>query len=173
MHAASAQGLTIVALLALAGCGRGAPSSAAAETHVAETDSADTDDPLSEEIVPDGSSPKQVLAIKAKKYARGLLAEGAAIVGELPQGGHSDHLTVLRGSFCYRILGVGGDGVEDLDLILYDPNGVQLQQDPAQDRFPVLGIGAEICPVMAGAYRIQVQMYKGTGAFAVGVYRTP
>lgn len=173
MHAAIASWLTIVLVYALAGCGSGAPSSAAAETRVGVTDSTGANGALTEEIVPDGASPQQVLAIKAKHYARGLLAEGATILGDLPQGGHSDHLTVLRGTFCYRVLGVGGDGVEDLDLILYDPNGVQLQQDPAQDRFPVLGIGAEICPVVAGAYRIQVQMYKGSGAFAVAVYRTP
>jgi hypothetical protein len=71
-------------------------------------------------------------------------------------------------------LGVSGDGVEDLDLLLFDPDGVQVQQDPAQDRFPVLGMQTELCPAAgAGAFRLQVVMYKGSGTFNVGVYKTP
>jgi hypothetical protein len=50
---------------------------------------------------------------------------------------------------------------------------VETQQDPAQDRFPVLGLQAEICPPQNGAYRLQVHMYKGGGSFVARVYRTP
>jgi hypothetical protein len=116
---------------------------------------------------------EQTLAQKAKKYAQGLVAEGPVIRGMLHEGARADQLVVLRGGFCYRILGAGGDGVEDMDLFLYDPDGVQTQQDPGQDRFPVLGLQAELCPAASGAFRLQALMYKGGGAYAVRVYRTP
>jgi hypothetical protein len=123
--------------------------------------------------IPSGATPEQIVAIKAKKYAAGLVAEGAPIKGSVAQGGRSDHLAVLRAGHCYRIVAAGGAGVEDMDLFLYDPEGVLMQQDPAEDRFPVLGLQAEICPPEGGAYRLQVHMYKGGGAFAARIYRTP
>jgi hypothetical protein len=123
--------------------------------------------------IPSGATPEQIVALKAKKYAAGLVAEGAPITGSVAAGGRSDHLVVLRAGHCYRIVAAGGAGVEDMDLLLYDPEGVLTQQDPAEDRFPVLGLQAEICPPEGGAYRLQVHMYKGGGAFAARTYRTP
>jgi hypothetical protein len=131
--------------------------------HGAQTANGDSNDAAFEET----------LAQKAKKYARGLLPDGSIIRGTLQEGARSDHLLVLRGGYCYRILGVGGDGVEDMDLFLYDPDGVQTQQDPGQDRFPVLGLQVELCPAASGAFRLQTLMYKGGGAYAVRIYRTP
>ena len=122
---------------------------------------------------PKGLTLDQMLARAAKKYAKELVADSAMIRGTLAAGERSDQLLVLRGTYCYRILGVGSDGVEDLDLFLYDPDGVQTQQDPGQDRFPVLGLQSEICPPGSGAYRLQALMYKGTGSYVLRVYRTP
>ena len=115
----------------------------------------------------------RVLAVKAKRYAKGLVAEGALLRGTLKEGERADHLSVLRGGHCYRLLGVGAAEVEDMDLFLFDPNGVQLQQDAAQDRFPVLGMQADLCPAYSGAFRLQVFMYKGGGAYALQAYATP
>ncbi len=115
----------------------------------------------------------RVLAAKAKRYAPGLKAEGALLRGTLSEGQRADHLTVLRAGHCYRMLGAGAVEVEDMDLFLFDPNGVQLQQDAAQDRFPVLGIQADICPAYSGAYRLQAFMYKGGGAYALQADATP
>jgi hypothetical protein len=120
-----------------------------------------------------GVAPETLLEQRAKKLAEGLVADGAPLRGALQEGGRRDQLLVLRGGFCYRILGAGDDGVEDLDLFLYDPNGVQTHQDPGQDRFPVLGLQAEICPPTSGAYRLQALMYKGSGAYALRTFRTP
>jgi hypothetical protein len=137
---------------------------------------ADEQDELASDLaapIPSGATPEQIVALKAKKYAAGLVAEGAPIKGNVAQGGRSDHLAVLRAGHCYRIVAAGGAGVEDMDLLLYDPDGVLTQQDPAEDRFPVLGLQAEICPAEGGAHRLQVHMYKGSGAFAARIYRTP
>jgi hypothetical protein len=122
--------------------------------------------------LPRNAPPEQVLVQAAKRYAPGLIAFGAVIAGDLAQGGRSDHLVVLEPGRCYRVVGVGGEGVDDMDLFLYDPQGVQASQDASQDRYPVLGVQSEICPIRAGAYRLQVQMYQGGGRFAAGVYRT-
>jgi hypothetical protein len=122
--------------------------------------------------LPRDAPPAQVLVLAGKRYASGMAAHGKTMTGTLAQGARSDHLVVLEAGRCYRIVGVGGEGVQDMDLFLYDPAGVQANQDSGQDRYPVLGKQIEICPISAGAYRLQVQMYEGGGEFAVGVYRS-
>lgn len=160
----------VAGLAATASCsGRSESSRAGAELQGAADDAIAIDEPE----LPEGTPLDRVLAQKAKKYAPGLVAEGEPFQGELKQGQRGDHLLVLRGGHCYRVLGVSGAEVEDLDLFLYDPNGVQVQQDAAQDRFPVLGMQADICPVHSGAFRLQVHAYQGGGPYAVRAYATP
>ena len=143
----------------------------------ASGDPASTGDPAALDVIEPELPPDmpldRVVAVKAKRYAAGLVAEGAPLRGTLNEGQRADHLTVLRGGHCYRLLGAAAIEVEDMDLFLFDPNGVQLQQDAAQDRFPVLGMQADICPAYSGAYRLQVFMYKGGGAYELQAYVTP
>lgn len=127
----------------------------------------------SEVAVPPSASPEQIVPLHAKRYAQGFSAEGGLLSGTLTQGARSDHLLVLKAGHCYRIVGAAEATVTDMDLFLYDPHGVQTHQDPGQDRFPVLGMQTEICPQAGGAYRVQVHMYEGAGAFAFGLYRSP
>jgi len=123
--------------------------------------------------VPPNATPEQIVPLHAKRYANGFTAEGPLVKGTLAQGARSDHLLVLKAGHCYRVVGAAEATVTDMDLFLYDPEGVQTQQDSGQDRFPVLGMQSEICPERGGAYRVQVHMYEGGGAFAFGLYRSP
>ncbi|MFI5306903.1 MAG: hypothetical protein ACHQ53_06115 [Polyangiales bacterium] len=122
---------------------------------------------------PAGATPEDAVEAMAKRRARAMLPDGPMLRAELRQGGHRDQLLVLRGGNCYRVLAAGDEGIEDLDLFLFDPNGVLTQQDPAQDRYPTLGVQSELCPPVSGAYRLQASAYKGSGTYALRVYRTP
>lgn len=153
--------------LACAACGSGSGKAAEGDA-VASGEAARDLPPL-----PSDAPPLQVLPEAGKRSAAGMIAHGTPLAGKLAQGERSDHLLVLEAGRCYRVVGVAGPGVTDMDLFLYDPAGVQRNQDASQDRYPMLGKPIEICPVIAGAYRLQVQMYEGGGEFAVGVYRTP
>lgn len=169
-HARTRVALWLASVVAIAtGCERDLESRAAGELRSAveprDTPSPDTPPPPRDDV-------EAMLAFKAKSYAKNLIPDGEATVGTLGEGERRDLLAVLKGGFCYRVLGAGGPEVSDMDLFLYDPNGVQTHQDPAEDPFPVLGLQADICPATAGSYRIQVQMYKGSGRFAVQLFRT-
>ena len=61
----------------------------------------------------------------------------------------------------------------DLDLVLFDPNGIKLQEDTRTDNYPVLGYDSPLCPMTAGTYRVQVKAYTGSGEFGVQVFQTP
>jgi hypothetical protein len=119
-----------------------------------------------------GTAPLDAIEALAKRYAGGYVPEGAVESGELAQGERRDFLSVLRYGHCYRILGAGGPGLTDLDLVLFTQAGVRVTQDPTQDPFPVLGLQSSICPENAGAYRIQAHAFAGAGPFALRVYRT-
>ena len=154
----------------LAACGQ---RSAAREVLRADGDDAEFDQPAVAEPIPASATLEQIVELKARKYAAGFVAEAEVISGSVVEGGRSDHLIVLRAGHCYRVVAAADGEVQDMDLFLFDPQGVQTQQDPAEDRYPVLGLQAEICPYEHGAYRLQVHMYKGGGRFAARVYRTP
>jgi hypothetical protein len=165
------RGIAIAAALAFcAACG-----DRAAETtdRLGAGSELDPSDEQSQVEVPADATPEQAIELKAKKYAAGFSPDAPAIVGTLAEGARADHLLVLRAGHCYRIVGAGGPGVEDLDLFLFEPDGVQSQQDPGEDRYPVLGAQSEICPPRGSAYRVQVHMYRGAGAYGVRAYRTP
>jgi hypothetical protein len=163
--------IAAMAVLVCAGCGDRSRSQAAHEIVREGEPTANLVATLAMPA-PSAASLDDLLAQQTKKYAKDWMVAAPTIRGQLREGERSDHLLVLRGGFCYRVLGVAGDGVEDLDLLLFDSNGVEAQQDPGQDRFPALGVQSAICPGSAGAFRLQVWMYKGSGAFIAGVYKT-
>ena len=70
----------------------------------------------------------------------------------------------------YRIIGVGGAGVIDLDLRVRDQSGTVLDEDLATDNFPVLGLQRMLCPAWPGNFQIEAIMYGGNGDFALQAF---
>ena len=112
------------------------------------------------------------MQIHAQQLAPGMIAATPLFRGHLTAGQTQDFQAVLQPGKCFKIIGVGAEGVSDLDLYLFDPNGVALQQDTETDAYPVLGLESAICPQAAGQFRVQVRMYQGGGDFAVQVFAT-
>lgn len=123
-----------------------------------------------------GAATGDVVAVtmqrRAQMVAAGMVPATPILRGTLNEGASQDFQAVMQAGKCFKIIGIGDIGVQDLDLKLFDPNGVQIQQDIATDNYPALGVEAPICPSTAGAYRLQVQMYRGSGQFGVQVYET-
>jgi len=115
----------------------------------------------------------QQMALRAQQFAEGMTPATALFRGTLQTGATQDYQAVLQGGSCFRIIGVGAQGVTDLDLFLFDPVGAQMLQDTATDAYPILGLSNPICPPSAGAYRVQVKMYAGAGDFGVQVFQAP
>ena len=86
---------------------------------------------------------------------------------------HGERRTIVAaavGGHCYRIIGVGGPGVDDLDLFLRDMSGVVIDQDRAPNNFPVIGLDRALClPAGMGNQSVQIEMRMTSGAGAVGV----
>lgn len=157
-------------LLAAWGCGDDQPAGDPASAQAEPAEPAAAAEP-EEEVDPSDTIAVE-MQTRARQFAEGMTAATPLFRGTLATGATQDYQAVLQGGRCFKIVGVGGSGVTDLDLFLFDPNGVQVQQDTATDSYPVLGLTHPICPEMAGAYRVQVKMFAGTGDFAVRVYQS-
>ena len=75
----------------------------------------------------------------------------------------------LRAGQPYRMVGVCDARCADIDLRLFDPNGVLVTQDRAPDRTPLV----ELSPPSTGAYTIELAMAQCAEApcyFAFNVY---
>jgi hypothetical protein len=106
----------------------------------------------------------------AREHAAGFTKAGKLFRGDLEAKDRQGFLAVLTYGKCYRFIGSGGPGVEDLELVLLDSNGVEMQRDTVQGPQAVVGETSSVCPFDAGAYRIEARMRAGHGAFAIGVY---
>ncbi len=101
-----------------------------------------------------------------------MILSEASMRDEIEEGSARDYSQVFYPGWCYKVLGLGGEGVEDLDIRVYDPNDVLLQRDTTRDNQPFIGRMRPICPPVPGTYRVQVRMVSGAGAFVVQVYRS-
>ncbi|MBL8604647.1 MAG: hypothetical protein JNK72_22165 [Myxococcales bacterium] len=110
------------------------------------------------------------MTMRQQQFAQGMNPVLPLTRGNLAQGGTQNYAVQMTPGQCYKIIGVGGPGVTDLDLKLYDPAGTMVDQDIATDNFPVIGLSHQLCPQTGGQYRLEVLMYQGTGEFGVQVF---
>ncbi len=150
--------------------------SSAASPTTTETEPAESEEAVDLEAPLEPPDPNDAIAVRmaetASTHAEGLTPATPLLRGALGPGERQDFQAILVGRRCFRVLGVGTSTVIDLDLLLFDPNGVQVQQDTSADALPILGHAHPLCPERPGAYRIQARMLEGAGEFGVQVFQT-
>lgn len=113
------------------------------------------------------------MSLRARQFAAGYVPITQLYRSSMGQG-QTQFVTVTASpGRCYRIIGVGGVGVRDLDLRLRDQGGNVIDQDVATDNFPVLGLQRQLCLNWAGSFQVEIMMYSGGGEFGVQAFATP
>ncbi|MEQ8453628.1 MAG: hypothetical protein RLO52_04525 [Sandaracinaceae bacterium] len=130
------------------------------------------DDVPQEPETPPADELEARLRARGQEVAPWMIRDGEALRGEADEGGARDYSHAMHPGWCYKVVGLGGEGVEDLDLRVYDPNQVLIQRDTTRDAQPYLGQMRPICPGSSGTFRIEVRVVTGAGPFAVQVYRS-
>jgi len=117
------------------------------------------------------------MALRARQYAAGYGVASDLVRANIHEG--LAGVTVpgqVQAGFCYRIIAVGGSGVRDLDLFLYDQTGREVDHDRSPDNFPVIGLNRPLCipPGMPpiGA-QLRIRAYSGHGAIGVQMFAMP
>ncbi len=112
------------------------------------------------------------MSMRARQFASGYIPVTSLFRASMGQG-QSQFVTVqINPGRCYRIIGVGGPGVQDLDLRMRDMSGNVVDQDVATDNFPVLGLNRQLCPSWSGTFQVEIIMYSGGGDVGVQAFAT-
>lgn len=124
--------------------------------------------------------PEPTTPLEARLRERGpidaptLVPFSAPYIATYEEGEHRSFTAVLRGGgICYKILGQGGEGVSDVDLLIYGPDNVLQQRDNSTTAEPVVGSPRPMCPGNPGVWRIEVVAARGAGEIAAQVWVTP
>lgn len=110
------------------------------------------------------------MSLRARQFAAGFYPITQLFRAQAGQGQRQFVTVTATPGRCYRIIGVGGQGVRDLDLRLRDQSGNVVDQDVATDNFPVLGLQRPLCLNWTGTFQIEVIMYSGGGEFGVQAF---
>jgi len=81
------------------------------------------------------------------------------------------HRIHLEAGECYRVLGVGGAGVTELELGLVDPSGRLVARDLVPRSWSVLPASGPVCPDRAGDWEVVVAVERGRGRYAAQVWK--
>lgn len=116
------------------------------------------------------------MTLRARQFANGFIAVTDLVRGMMRHGERRTVVAAVVGGHCYRIIGVGGAGVRDLDLFLRDMGGRVIDQDRAPDNYPVIGLDRQLCiPQGMGNQpaQLEIVMFRGNGEIGVQVFGTP
>lgn len=121
---------------------------------------------------PPADALEAALRARGEEVADWMMRDGAPLRGTVAEGESRDFSHVMLPGFCYKVVAVSGEGIEDLEIRLYDGNSVLLQRDTTEDPQPFLGRERPVCPPETATYRLEVRAVAGGGDFAVHFYRS-
>lgn len=101
----------------------------------------------------------------ASRYAAGMGQAGEPRVAPMTTGEDLEQEVSLEGGRCYRFLAVGGPGVEDLELHVYQGSS-EIARDAAMASEAV----ASYCATAATPVRVRLRMHAGRGQIAFAPY---
>ena len=116
----------------------------------------------------------QHMAIRYQQYAADMLPTSYLQHGYLYEGQQEQFSTTFEVGYCYRVIGVSGETMADLNLVIVDENGNTAPgwRDTETTNFAVIGAGSDtLCPRWTGAFYITAAAARGYGDYGVQVFR--
>ncbi len=86
------------------------------------------------------------------------------------EGDAPERLSFRARRGCYRAIAVGGPGVLDLDVAVYDPQGQLAGGDLSRDRWPIVPPRGPLCVEADGVYTVAVSVARGEGDFVLQIW---
>ena len=100
---------------------------------------------------------------------RGMDVDGEPEFRRMGEGQGFRRTVQLAAERCYVVAARGGEGIEDLDLFLYDARGAEV----ARDIGPTADARLEHCPPTPGPATLELRAFQGSGAAGVMVFSGP
>ena len=109
------------------------------------------------------------VAVHNAMTAMGLVQAGPISEGSLPEGQVERIDVQLEAGHCYAVLGLGHDGVTDIDVRVLESGGDEIARDATRDAQAV----AQACPARSGPHQIVVGMVSGEGGYSLAAWTAP
>jgi hypothetical protein len=114
----------------------------------------------------------QHMQIRYQQYASDMVPTSYLQHGYLYEGQTEEFSTVFEQGYCYRVIGVAGETMVDLNLAIVDENGNPISRDTDTANFAVLGYGQDtLCPRWTGPFYVTAVAARGYGDYGVQVFR--
>jgi hypothetical protein len=102
------------------------------------------------------------------QYGKGRAALTPVHRGNLSTNSEQVFKVRLTAGHCYTVIVAGNPSAKDLDIIVLDGSGREIQKDKSKNNFPVLD--TDPCPTFTGKHTIKIKMIKGFGQFGAQVF---
>ena len=120
----------------------------------------------------EGSAEQRLAALAAQCAANMRALLPAPALATLPAGSTRElTFAVTDVSRCVRVLSVGGDGVEQLELELLDGAGFSYGRNSRGNPLAMVGARGNVCLKSAGAHRAIARVLAGHGQVALQAYQ--
>ncbi|MEM9865527.1 MAG: hypothetical protein AAF938_28225, partial [Myxococcota bacterium] len=107
--------------------------------------------------------------VSADISARGYEVYGDSSQGRIGANESREFPITFEGGKCYALVAQGDGSVRDIDLVIRDSRGRELDRDVDQASRAVV----RVCPERSGDYTLSVNMAQGSGEFMYQAYRWP
>lgn len=176
-----------VSALALSACGAGSASGSAPERRPAAPP------PLSS--IPEGQTPVtratanagadagaqegataevlRTVTAFSRRFSEGHTRAMQPTTGSLESAGNRQYALSVRANRCYLVFGVATASASDLDLVLSDASGAEVESDLSYGTTAMLGIRQPLCFEANALLKLEVRLVYGPGTYAVEVFSTP
>jgi hypothetical protein len=102
------------------------------------------------------------------QFGMGRAAAAPAVRGNLQEGAEQAFEFSVSAGRCYTVIGVADPTVKDLDVVVYDKAGAEVQRDATHGGFAV--VSSSPCPSSTGAYTVKVRATAGSGQFGAQLF---
>ncbi|MFO8072621.1 MAG: hypothetical protein R6V85_12180 [Polyangia bacterium] len=102
------------------------------------------------------------------QYGRGRAAISPVFRGNLSTNGEQVFEVRLQAGHCYTVIAAGNPSVKDIDVVLLDRSGSEIQRDDTRSGFTALD--TDPCPRFTGRYTVEIEMKRGFGQFGAQVF---
>jgi hypothetical protein len=127
--------------------------------------------PIGDQTPPPSGDPLvDTLAARDQDLAtRGFQVLGSPVRGELAAGALTAYPVAAQSGLCYVTFVLAGDPALDVDLFVYDSDGVEVGRHLAPAAASSAFVG--FCPPRAGRHWVHVHAYAGAGPYVFAAYQ--
>ena len=109
----------------------------------------------------------------SRRFSEGHTRAMQPTTGSLDAAGNRRYALPVRANRCYLVFGVATASASDLDLVLSESSGTEVESDLSYGTTAMLGVRQPLCFEANALLKLEVRLVYGAGTYAVEVFSAP